>query len=282
MKKERFKLIDLATVKKVSSLFAGNYKTVFHGAGIEFNELKQYGFGEDVKNIDWLTSAKTGNTFVKKYVEERELETLFLFDVGESMYFASGEKTKIDTAIEIFSILAFSSLKNNDKIGSVFFKDQILKEFESRKGISNLLMMINYLNETSEINKIGSSSLDDVLEKLYIKKKKNSLIFILSDFTGDFNCKFLKALAIKNDIVFINIFDEFEDNLNLEGIHSFSGNNIVNLGNSRKIEEYRILRKNKKEEFRKRIIRFGGDHFEINEKSQVFSVLYKFFKSRQI
>lgn len=265
----------------MSSLFAGNYKTVFHGAWIEFEELRQYTFWEDVRNIDWLVSAKIWDTFVKKYEEERELEVLFILDIWETMFFGSEKKLKIDTLGEIFNILAFSCIKNNDKIWAIFFKNKIIKRFESKKWLSNLLSMVKYLASLKDLNNITSSNLDSTLEKLYLEKKKNSLIFILSDFTSELNSVYFKALAIKNDVIFINIFDIFEDNLSLSWIHNFSWNFSINLQNESKIEKYKALRKEKKAAFRKKILNYGWDYIEINNHSDIFSVLYKFFKSRQ-
>ncbi|MDD4530991.1 MAG: DUF58 domain-containing protein, partial [Candidatus Gracilibacteria bacterium] len=123
---QKIKLIDLKTFKKVAGLFVGNYKTKFHGSGIEFKDLKEYSFGDEIRSIDWLSSAKTGKMLTKKYEEEREITTIFALDIGENMLFGI-DKPKIDTLLETFLILGFSSLKNNDKIGAYFFGDKIKK-----------------------------------------------------------------------------------------------------------------------------------------------------------
>ena len=128
-----FQLIDLVTLKKVSSLFAGNYRTSFRGSGIEFSDIREYAPGDDTSDIDWKTTARTGKVFIKKYEEDRERKVLFLLDVGASMRFGMGKHTKFDTLAEVFSILSFSSVQNGDPIGAWYFADRVLEALEVRK-----------------------------------------------------------------------------------------------------------------------------------------------------
>jgi len=136
--KHPFHLIDLVAFKKVSSLLAGNYKTSFHGSGIEFSGIREYNIGDDTGSIDWKASARTGKTYIKKYEEDRERKVLFVVDTGSSMRFGSGEKTKEDTLSEAFSLLLFSSAENNDPNGAWFFADTVQKMHKIEKGIPHL------------------------------------------------------------------------------------------------------------------------------------------------
>lgn len=131
--KHPFQLINLTTLKRVASLFAGNYKTSFHGLGIEFAGIREYAFGDSVGDIDWKTTARMGKTYIKTYEEDRERKVLFLLDMGASMRFGSGDVTKFDILSEIFSILSFSSVGNNDPIGAWFFADILLSTSKIRK-----------------------------------------------------------------------------------------------------------------------------------------------------
>ncbi len=114
-------LIDIQTFKKVSALLAGNYKTSFHGSGMDFADIREYDFGDNVSDIDWKATARSGKVYVKKYEEDRERRVLFIADIGASMRFGSGSQTKYETLIEVFSLLLFSSAKNNDPSGAWFF-----------------------------------------------------------------------------------------------------------------------------------------------------------------
>lgn len=131
--KHPFRLIDLTTFKKVSSLLAGNYKTSFHGSGIEFSDIREYSLGDDVVDIDWRSTARTGKTYIKKYEEDRERKVLFVVDTGASMRFGSALKTKADSLDEVFSLLLFSSAHNNDPSGAWFFRDQVEKTYRVEK-----------------------------------------------------------------------------------------------------------------------------------------------------
>ncbi len=282
MTKEKFKLINLATVKKVSSLFSWNYKTIFHWSWIEFEELKQYSFWEEVRNIDWLTSAKTWKTFIKRFQEERELEVLFLVDIWESMFFWSWDKIKMDIVFELFNILSFSSLKNNDKIWAIFFENEIKKEFQSKKWLSNLLNIGKYLVDIKQNEVLSWSNIDAILNKLYLKKKKNSLIFILTDYIWNLNKVHFKALSVKNDLVYINVFDEFEENLTLRWIFNFTWNANINLNDINKSKQYFESRKEIKAKFKHEVLNNSWDYMEISNRSNVYAVLYDFFKLRKI
>jgi uncharacterized protein (DUF58 family) len=145
--KHPFHLIDLVAFKKVSSLLAGNYKTSFHGSGIEFTGMREYSLGDNTSDIDWKATARTGKTYIKKYEEDRERKVLFLVDTGSSMSFGSGEKTKQETLSEAFSLLLFSSAQNNDPNGVWFFTDSLRKSFKIEKGLAHLQNIHAYFDE---------------------------------------------------------------------------------------------------------------------------------------
>jgi uncharacterized protein (DUF58 family) len=136
--KHPFHLIDLVTFKKVSSLLAGNYKTSFHGSGMEFAGIREYSLGDNVASIDWKASARTGKTYIKQYEEDRERKVLFVVDIGANMNFGSSQKTKIETLTEAFSLLLFSSAENNDPSGAWFFSDTLQKMHKVQKGMEHL------------------------------------------------------------------------------------------------------------------------------------------------
>ncbi len=284
--KKKFKLIDIVTLKKVTSLFAGNYKTSFHWTWIEFEDLREYNLWDDIKYIDWSTSAKTWKTFIKKYQEERELCTIFVCDIWWNMQFWTQNKniSKLDTLLEIFYLLWLSSFKNNDKIWAYLFDSKIQLKIPPKKWQTNLWLIINKIIEYKKNNNINISNLNILLKELYTKEIKNNLIFILTDEYKNLNDKYFKALAIKNDIIFINIFDDFENNLNINWIFNFTNISIYNniqIQNKWKKEKYILERKKQKDLFKKKIVNLWWNYLEITNSTNIYQVFYKFFKLRQ-
>ncbi|HQT92223.1 MAG TPA: DUF58 domain-containing protein, partial [Candidatus Kryptobacter bacterium] len=134
--------IEIRTRGVVNQVFSGEYHSVFKGRGMEFSEVREYQFGDDIRNIDWNVTARFGHPFVKIFEEERELTVLLMVDMSGSLIFGSTEKTKQQTAAEIGAILAFSALKNNDKVGLILFTDKIEKFVPPRKGRMHVLRII--------------------------------------------------------------------------------------------------------------------------------------------
>ena len=131
---KQVKLIEIRTRGVVNEVFSGEYHSVFKGRGMEFSEVREYQFGDDIRSIDWNVSARFGHPFVKIFEEERELTVMLIVDMSGSLVFGSVDKTKQQIAAEISAILAFSALKNNDKVGLILFTDQIEKFIPPKKG----------------------------------------------------------------------------------------------------------------------------------------------------
>lgn len=220
--KHPFHLIDLVAFKKVSSLLAGNYKTSFHGSGMEFALLREYSLGDDTADIDWKATARTGKTYIKKYEEDRERKVLFVVDTGSSMQFGSGTKLKQETLSEVFSLLLFSSAQNNDPNGVWFFSDTIEKTYKIEKGAAHLQDMHAHLDSILLQEKRKESSLPLVIEMLCQKRIKNHLIFILSDSLELPKEQHFRSLAEQNDCIFVHIFDTFENTLAGRDLHAIT------------------------------------------------------------
>src|SRR3972149_7816833 len=137
--------IQIVANRTVNDLMAGQYKSVFRGRGIEFDEVREYQLGDDIRTIDWNVTARTGTPFIKRFCEERELTVLLLVDVSASGIFGSGRQSKMDLIVEVAAMLMFSALKNNDKVGLITFCDNVIDYFPPRKGKSNLLKLIRHL-----------------------------------------------------------------------------------------------------------------------------------------
>ena len=131
---KRVRRIQIVANRAVNDLFAGQYRSVFRGRGMEFDEVREYQPGDDIRSIDWNVTARTGNCFVKRFCEERELTVLFLVDVSASGAFGSTQRSKLELVVEVAALLMFSALKNNDKVGLVTFCDEVLDYYPPRKG----------------------------------------------------------------------------------------------------------------------------------------------------
>jgi uncharacterized protein (DUF58 family) len=173
--------IEIKTKKLSSELFSGNYNSNFKGRGMSFAEVRAYTYGDDVRNIDWnVTSRNGGEPYIKEFEDERELTFMILVDVSASMDYGSKGLTKKDLITEIAATLAFSALKNSDKVGVVFFSDRIEKYIPPKKGKSHILRIIRELIETKSDSE--GTDIGEVFRFLQNTIKKKTVVFLLSDF----------------------------------------------------------------------------------------------------
>ncbi|MCX5668942.1 MAG: DUF58 domain-containing protein [Candidatus Omnitrophica bacterium] len=200
--------IQITTSRMVTDVFAGQYQSVFKGKGMEFYEVREYSAGDEIRSIDWNVTARTGHLFVKKFVEERELTVMLLLDMSASSYFGTTEQLKMQLAAKLCSLLAFSAIRNNDKVGFIAFTDRIEKFIPPRKGISHVLRVIR---EALYFKPQGTGTdITLVLEYLNRVTTRKTVTFIISDFlSGDFK-KMLAVANKRHDIVAVTITDPRE------------------------------------------------------------------------
>ncbi len=213
---KQVKRIQIITSRMVTDVFAGQYQSVFKGKGMEFDEVREYQPGDEIRSIDWNVTARMGHPYVKKYIEERELTVIFLLDMSLSCYFGTVHRLKSYLAAEICSVLAFSAIRNNDKVGLLAFTDRIEKFVPPRKGIRHVLRVIR---EVLYFKPKGrGTDISMAIEHLNKLTKRKTVTFIISDFYAH---NFKKALAIANkrhDIIAITITDPREITLPNIGI----------------------------------------------------------------
>lgn len=203
---KKVRKIEIKTRGLSHNIFAGQYHSAFKGRGMSFSEVREYQYGDDVRDIDWNVTARFHKPFVKVYEEERELTVMLLVDVSESLAFGTIKQTKRDMLTEIAATLAFAAIQNNDKIGVIFFSDKIEKFIPPQKGRKHILYIIREL-----LGFVPESSRTDVkvpLEFLTNAIKKRCTAFLLSDFIAPADYK--NALTIanrKHDIVAIQVYD---------------------------------------------------------------------------
>ena len=217
---KKVKQIEIQTRKLVNEVFSGEYHSAFKGRGMEFAEVREYQYGDDIRMIDWNVTARSSSTYVKIMEEERELTVYFMIDNSASGLFGSIQQAKSEIAAEICSVLAFSALKNGDKIGLLSFTDKIEKYLSPRKGKGYALQLIREILFGEHDSK--GTDLASALRFLSKVAHKKSVVFVVSDFYNtDFDME-LKALSNKHDVILIHTIDPFDKELPDLGLMNFS------------------------------------------------------------
>jgi uncharacterized protein (DUF58 family) len=219
---QRVRRIEIATRRAVEDRLSGQYHSVFKGRGMAFSEVRPYAPGDEVRSIDWNVSARTGELFVKRFVEERELTVMILCDLSASADFGSGARTKAEVAAEIAALLAFSAVANGDRVGLVLFTDRIERFVPARKGRRHALRLVS---EILQFRPEGRrTSLGAALELLRRALKRKTVAFLLSDFiegvpgeAPPFE-RALKIAARKHDLVPVRLADRLEVELPRAGL----------------------------------------------------------------
>jgi len=213
---QKIRRIQITTNRLVNESLAGEYHSVFKGRGMEFDEVREYQHGDEVRSIDWNVTSRTGRPFVKRYVEERELTVMLLIDVSASGAFGSAEKTKSEIAAEISALIAFSAIKNNDRAGAILFTDRVEKFIPPRRGSTHVLRVVREVLFYSPEHR--GTRIQKALEHLNLVVRKRSVVFLISDLLDQGFEQALKTANRKHDVVIIQIMDSRERDLPDAGI----------------------------------------------------------------
>jgi uncharacterized protein (DUF58 family) len=203
--------IRLVTNRLVDEHLSGEYHSVFKGHGIEFDEVREYTPGDDIRSIDWNVTARMGTAFVKRFCEERELTILFLVDVSGYQAFGSGQRAKSELAAEITCVLALSAIKNQDKIGLILFSDRIEKSIPPRKGRTAAMRLVREVLATEETRR--GTDLAGALRFLNQVQKRRAVVFIISDFMDTGFERELRVTARRHDVICCSLSDPREEEL---------------------------------------------------------------------
>ncbi|MCP4443709.1 MAG: DUF58 domain-containing protein [Aureispira sp.] len=280
---KKVRKIEIKTKGLSNQIFSGSYKTTFKGRGMSFSEVRQYQYGDDVRNIDWNVTARTNEPHVKVFEEERELTFMLLIDVSGSAFFGTTTQTKQEFATEIAATLAFSAAANNDKVGAILFSDKVEKFLPPKKGKPHILRIIREILYAKPQNK--ATNITSALKYLNGIISKRCTTFILSDFmTQDYN-NGLKVAANRHDVVGVHIYDPIEVDLPNVGIlpvtDAESGAVRWIDTNSRAVrEQYNQHYQSNFEEFKTTFLRTGADVVSIGTDQSYIKALMKFFKER--
>ncbi len=206
---KKVRKIEIKTRRLSDHIFGGEYHSTFKGRGMTFSEVRQYQFGDDVRNIDWNVTARYSEPYVKVFEEERELTMMLMVDVSGSELFGTEQQFKNEVVTEIAATLAFSATQNNDKIGLILFSDQIELYIPPKKGRSHVLRIIRELIEFKP--KSRNTNLAEALKFMQNVMKKKAIVFVLSDFITDDYHQTMKIVAKKHDVTGIRVYDKGEE-----------------------------------------------------------------------
>lgn len=216
---QKVQSIQITTSRLVNDILGGEYHSTFKGQGIEFDAVRDYEPGDDIRRIDWKVTARMGKPFIKTFVEERELTVMLMVDASHSGLFGSVDKLKSEYAVELCAVLAFSAIKNNDKVGLIIFTDTVEKYMPPKKGKTHVLSLINDLLSFQPKNK--GTDIDAALHFLNSVHKRKCVSFLISDFL---DTNFERSLQIANkrhDVVAITISDKRETDIPEIGLIEF-------------------------------------------------------------
>ena len=280
---KKVRKIEIKTKGLSKHIFSGEYHSAFKGRGMSFSEVREYQYGDDVRNIDWNVTAKTGDAHVKVFEEERELTVMLIVDVSRSGLFGTNTQFKSEMILEIAAVIAFSATTNNDKVGAILFSDKIEKYIPPKKGRTNILRIIRELIYLE--NKGTGTDLNQALEYFNNVQKKRSIAFVLSDFMTDNYSNALTIASRRHDVVGLHIFDEREQELPNVGLIKVQD---AESGITRVVDtSIAKIRETYAENYTKRIAmvkeafnRNGSDILSIGTHQDYVKSLLQFFKKR--
>lgn len=280
---KKVRKIEIKTKELSKHLFSGEYNSTFKGRGMSFSEVRNYNYGDDVRNIDWNVTARTGEPYVKVFEEERELTVVFLIDMSKSSFFGTVNQFKSEINTEICATLGFSALQNNDKVGAILFTDKVEKYIPPKKGRQHILRIIRemiYFQPEEQ-----GTNISEPLIYLNNVVKKKSICFLLSDFMAEGYEDALRVASKRHDIIGVKVFDDLEEKLPNVGLirveDSETGEKkLVDTSSKSVREKYNHYFSEHNDYYHQAFRKSGSSVIDINTKEDYVKHLLRFFKSR--
>ena len=281
---KKVRRIEIRTRHTVNDVFAGSYHSVFKGRGMEFNEVREYIPGDDIRAIDWNVTARSGVAHIKKFVEEREMTVMLMVDISASNDFGSTPQLKRDLAAEVAAMLAFSATRNNDRIGLILFSDQVEKHVPPRKGSAHILRIVQEVL-THQPQSTGTDA-RPALDFLNHTHPRKVVTFLISDFIFPVDCeKPLKITARRHDLIAIAIVDPRERAWPNAGLIEWAdpetGKSVLVDTSSTAVRSTLLLAQEKRnEQLHTKLRKIGIDIIELLAGDPYEKAFIKFFKQR--
>lgn len=276
--------IQIVANRAVDDLLAGQYRSTFRGRGMEFDEVREYQPGDDIRTIDWNVTARTGIPFIKRFAEERELTVLFLVDISASGIFGSGTQSKLEVMIELVALLMFSAQKNNDRVGLLLFGEQVNAFYPPRKGKSNVLRLIRELITITPVRQ--PADLGTAMQFLNRVQRRRAVVFLLSDFQDQPPARSLAVSGGRHDLVAVNVADPRERQLPEVGFirlrDAETGEVVeVDAKHPRVREQFASAAESRQRAVADQLRRAGIDQLEIDATVPYTTSLHRFFAARE-
>ncbi|WP_103663769.1 DUF58 domain-containing protein [Gracilimonas amylolytica] len=280
---KKIRKLEIQTKGIVNSLFGGEYQSAFKGRGMEFFEVRAYTYGDDIRQIDWNVTARTGDPFIKIFEEEREQTLMLCIDISQSGTFGTHEQSKMDLAIEICAVLAFSAIKNSDKVGLVLFSDHIEKVVPPKKGRTHVLRLIREMYTTKPTGK--GTDIADGLSYINRLLDRRAIVVLASDFQDKDFDKQLRITNQKHDLVSIIINDQYEDELPELGLVKMrdaetGAEKIIDTSSTKVRKAYKINRMKQKAYLQEMMLKMKIDAVEVKTNESYVKPLMNFFQRR--
>jgi uncharacterized protein (DUF58 family) len=278
------KAIEIRTRLLVNDVIAGEYGSVFKGRGMEFAEVREYIPGDDVRSIDWNVTARTGAPHVKKFVEERDQTVMFVVDASHSLDFGSVRRMKGEVAAELAAVLAFSAIRNNDRVGAIVFTDRIELFIPPKKGKKHVLRVIRemlYFRPEGRRTDVGAA-----LEYLSRVVRRKAVVFLVSDFVSPDYSRPLRVANKRHDLVAITVADPAEDAVPPVGlVHLVDAETgeqrLVDAGDARVRESFRTRRREAAETRTRLFRKYRVDSIDVSTDRPYTEALIAFFRRRE-
>nr|WP_133777664.1 DUF58 domain-containing protein [Pedobacter sp. ASV19] len=281
---KKVRKIEIKTRGLSNQIFSGEYQTAFKGRGMAFSEVREYQVGDEIRTIDWNVTARFNHPYVKVFDEEREMTVMLLVDVSGSKNFGTQTQQKQELATELCAVLAFSAIQNNDKVGVLFFSDQVEKFIPPKKGRSHILMIIRELIDFKPAHK--GTNIAEALRYFTSAIKKRSTAFLISDFMSEKFENELKIANRKHDLVALKLYDiheeEFPD-LGLIPVADEESGQIewINTGDKKVRQAYKAAALERNGRLQDLFRRSGVDYTSIGTHQSYIQPLMTLFKKRE-
>ncbi len=281
---KKVRRVEITTRGLVNEVFSGEYHSVFKGRGMNFAEVREYQYGDDIRSIDWNVTARTGHPFVKVFEEERELTVMLVVDVSASGDFGTRERMKGEVAVEICALLAFSAIKNNDKVGLIIFSDRIEKFVPPRKGRAHVLRVLRELFYHRPEGR--GTDISGALEYLTHVVRRRAVAFLVSDFMSEDFEKPLSVVGRRYDLIAVRLGDQREESLPPLGYVEFEDAEtgelfLVNTSDARFRAEFEKRSAKAREGLARTFRRSRVDVIDIQTDESYVQPLMRFFKERE-
>ncbi|VFQ47065.1 DUF58 domain-containing protein [Desulfoluna butyratoxydans] len=281
---KKIKRIHIRSRRMADTMMAGHYRSVFKGAGMEFEEVREYTPGDEIRSIDWKVSARMGRPFIKQFREEREMVVMLLIDMSRSGFFGTGENLKVDKAAEVASVIAFNAIKNGDKVGAIFFTDRVEQYIPPKNGSAHIWRVIREIFTFTPSSR--GTDIEEAVAFLARVCRKRTVSFVISDFLSDPCTRTLRLVGRKHELISILLSDPGDFLLPSGGLLTTrdfeTGRTVVLDVSSRRCrEKVRQVKLAEKAEIMDEMKRAGLDVIELSTEASTTDALTRYFTWRE-